>query len=337
MHPRTGPRHYAPMSGQQHLPGYSPTQETEALGLLAVQTYLVRNGFKVTEVNGRFDDGLDLLVSPHDEANVLPAIAGIQVRSGPSHHGLKVGRHERYWREHNLPIFGVVLTEPRAEPPRGGWCDAQTYLKAHPGARSIPTPHPFPDGLAAALHAACERGRGVLAALDIFDTDRRRQATAAAALIPLAADPRVAALLRSRLAELGPRAGHYALYLLLVAEAEGIDTAVPVAAVAQAVEALYEEEIDGYVDLDAFHNGTAAAYNLLKARNADPRRVLDEALRLRSGEPTIMLIAMAVSLAGRGGEALFREALRREPALQQSPDIAAIDEALTEGGYDFSW
>jgi hypothetical protein len=71
------------VSGHQDLPGYSSTQETETLGLLAVQTYLVRHGFKVTEVSGRFDDGLDLLVSPHDEANVLPAIAGIQVRSGP--------------------------------------------------------------------------------------------------------------------------------------------------------------------------------------------------------------------------------------------------------------
>jgi hypothetical protein len=143
--------------------------------------------------------------------------------------------------------------------------------------------------------------------------------------------------IRSRLAELGPRAAHYALYLLLVAETEGIDTAVPVAAVAQAVETLYEKELDGYVDLDAFHDGMATAYRLLKARNLDPRLVLNEALRLHSGEPTILLIAMAVSLAGQGGEALFREALRREPALQQSPEIAAIDEALTEGGYDFSW
>ena len=36
-------RHQAPwqaVSGQRDLPGYSPTQETEALGLLAVQTYL---------------------------------------------------------------------------------------------------------------------------------------------------------------------------------------------------------------------------------------------------------------------------------------------------------
>jgi hypothetical protein len=325
------------VSGQQDLPGYSPTQETETLGLLAVQTYLVRHGFKVTEVAGRFDDGLDLLVSPHDEANVLPAIAGIQVRSGQSHHGLKVGRHERYWREHNLPVFGVVLTDPEAEPPRGGWCDAQTYLKAHPGARSIPTPHPFPDGLAPALHAACERGRSVVAALDLFDADWRRQATAAAALIPLATDPRVAALLRSRLAELGPRAAHYALYLLLVAETKGIDTAVPLAAVAQAVETLYEEEADGDVDLDAFHDGTAAAYRLLEARNAEPNLVLDEALRLRAGEPTILLIAMAVSLAGEGGRALLGEALRQAPALQQSPDIAAIDQALAEGGYDFAW
>jgi hypothetical protein len=111
------------VSGHQDLPGYSSTQETETLGLLAVQAHLVRHGFKVTEV--------------------LPAFAGIQVRSGPSHRGLKVGPHERYWREHNLPVFGVVLTDPEAEPPRGGWCDAQAYLKAHPGPAPFPPRTPF--------------------------------------------------------------------------------------------------------------------------------------------------------------------------------------------------
>lgn len=136
---------------------------------------------------------------------------------------------------------------------------------------------------------------------------------------------------------MGPRATHYALHLLLVAETAGIDTAVPVTAIARAVETLYEEEADGDVDLDAFHDGTAAAYRLLEARNADPSLVVDEALRLHAGEPTIMLIAMAVSLAGEGGQALLGEALRQAPALRQSPDIAAIDQALAEGGYDFAW
>jgi hypothetical protein len=97
------------------------------------------------------------------------------------------------------------------------------------------------------------------------------------------------------------------------------------------------EEIDGDVDLDAFHGGTAAAYRLLETRNADPRLVLEEALRRHAGEPTIMLIAMAVSLAGKGGQALLGEALRQAPALRQSPDLAAIDQALAEGGYDFAW
>jgi Domain of unknown function (DUF4365) len=143
------------VSGYQDLPGYSSAQETETLGLLAVQSYLVRHGFKVTEVSGRFDDGLDLLVSPHDEANVLPAFAGIQVRSGPSHRGLKVGRHERYWREHNLPVFGVVVTEPEAEPPRGGWCDAQTYLKAHPGQLGPPGPHEPPRVWTLLANSSC--------------------------------------------------------------------------------------------------------------------------------------------------------------------------------------
>jgi hypothetical protein len=74
--------HNGGVTARQDLPGYSGNQETEALGLLEVQRYLVTQGFKVTEVAGRFDDGLDLLLSPHDEKNVLPAIAGIQVRSG---------------------------------------------------------------------------------------------------------------------------------------------------------------------------------------------------------------------------------------------------------------
>ena len=50
-----------------------------------------------------------------------------------------------------------------------------------------------------------------------------------------------------------------------------------------------------------------------------------------------MLIAMAVSLAGEEGQALLGEALRQAPALQQSADITAIDQALAEGGYDFGW
>jgi len=122
-------------------------QETEALGLLVVQSYLIRGGFKVTEVNGRFDNGLDLLVSPHDKANVLPAIAGFQIRSGPSHQGLKVGRHESYWRELNLPVFGIVLSDPRSSPPKGSWYDARAYLRVHGDVRVIPTPYHFPESI----------------------------------------------------------------------------------------------------------------------------------------------------------------------------------------------
>lgn len=218
-------------------------------------------------------------------------------------------------------MFGVVLTDPGSEPPVGGWCDAQAYLRVHSGVRSIPTPHPFPDGLADALHAAYDRTRGTLAVLDIFDTDWLRQATAAVALFPLAPDPRVAALLRTRLADLGPRAARYALHLLVIAEAEGIDTAVPLTAIAQAVSTLYEEEVDGHVDLDAFHDGTAAAYSLLEARNPDPHLVLDEALQRCSGEPTVMLIAMAVSLAGDKGGDVLREAFCRAPRLWETPTL----------------
>jgi hypothetical protein len=76
---------------------------------------------------------------------------------------------------------------------------------------------------------------------------------------------------------------------------------------------------------------------LLAARNADPSRVLGQALRQHVGEPSIMLIAMAISLAGKGGQTLLGEALGQAPALQQSPNFAAIDQAVAEGGYDFAW
>ncbi len=180
------------------LPGYRDTQATEALGLVAVETHLVRNGFKVTRVASAFDDGLDLLVSPHDGSNVLPAMAGLQVRAGPSQRGLKVGRHEAYWRDHNLPVFGVVLTDPTPEHPVGGWSDAREYLRRNPRTRTIPTHSAFPGRFAQALLAACDENRSLLSALDLFDSDWRRQATAAAALAPLCTDPRVAQLLGSR-------------------------------------------------------------------------------------------------------------------------------------------
>jgi len=159
-----GAVHNGRVNARRDLPGYSDTQETEVLGLLEVQSYLVRSGFKVTEVSGRFDDGLDLLVSPHNKTNVLPAIAGIQVRSGPAHHGLKVGRHESYWRELNLPVFGIVLSDPRSSPPKGSWCDAQAYLKVHGNVRVIPTPYTYPNGLAEAVHAANEEQRSLAVA-----------------------------------------------------------------------------------------------------------------------------------------------------------------------------
>jgi hypothetical protein len=34
---------------------------------------------------------------------------------------------------------------------------------------------------------------------------------------------------------------------------------------------------------------------------------------------------------------LLEEVLCQAPALHHSPDIAAIDQALAEGGYDFAW
>jgi hypothetical protein len=328
--------HDGGVDGRPDLPGYSSTQETEALGLLEVQRFLVRNGFKVTEISGRFDDGLDLLVSPHDDVNVLPAIAGIQVRSGVSHRCLAVGRHERYWRELNLPVFGVVLADPRSVPPQGHWCDAQAYLRDHADVRTIPTPNRYPVGLVEAIGLANEVRHGLNSVLDIFSNDWRLQAGAIAALVPLASDSRVLEMLRLRLGEFGPSATQYALELLVQAEARNKDSRVSIGQVGRAVETLYEADKDSYFDIDAFHYGTAAAYQILEVRRIDPYDVLDEALKLH-GEAAIMMIAMAVSLAASDGEAILREAIHRVPNLNESPEIAAIASAIADGGYDFSW
>ena len=288
------------MSERRDLPGYSDTQETDALGLLAVQNYLIRHGFKVTEISGRFDDGLDLLVSPHDKTNVLPAIAGIQVRSGPSHKGLKVGRHESYWRELNLPVFGIVLGDPKNNPPNGSWCNAQAYLRLHRHVRVIPTPNRFPEGSTEAIHVANEGQRSLAAVLDVFSPDWQRQAGAVAALVPLISDTRVIEMLRLRLTELGPRATRYALRLLVIAEAEEVDTKISIRQVARAIETLYTTDINSQFNADAFQDGTWAAYDLLVIRNTDPSAVLNEALQGgHFSDAVIILIAMAVSLAWR--------------------------------------
>ncbi len=324
-------------SPRTDLPGYRSTQETERLGLLTVEAHLLRHGFKVTKVEGSFDDGLDLLVAQHDGLNVLPAFAGLQVRSGPSHRGLSVDRHERYWREHNLPVFRVVLSEPAPEHPAGGWCDAKAYLRDHPDARTIPVPQPFPGELAPALHAACEQTRGALSALDVFDDDWKRQATAVVALAALAHDRRVTTMLRSRVGRLGPRATHYALAVLLMAEQAGADTGTQAVEVAAAVLTLFEEEAEGHVDLDAWHDGAALAYRLLKARRSSSAAVLEAALVAPFAESTVLLLAMAISLAEDRGTEVLDAALRARPALAQSPDVAGLADALAENGrIDFS-
>jgi hypothetical protein len=65
--------------------------------------------------------------------------------------------------------------------------------------------------------------------------------------------------------------------------------------------------------------------------------VLDEAFLHHSSEAAIMLISMAVSLAGPDGESILKEALRRKPNLRESPDIIALADSIAEGGYHFSW
>ncbi len=51
----------------------------------------------------------------------------------------------------------------------------------------------------------------------------------------------------------------------------------------------------------------------------------------------MVLLAMAVSLAGGEGEGVLREALKRVPNLAESPDVAELAQAVAEGGYTFSW
>ena len=136
---------------------------------------------------------------------------------------------------------------------------------------------------------------------------------------------------------LGPRATQYALHLLVLAEAEGVDSRITTRQVARAVEILYETDTNGQFDIEAFQDGTWAAYHLLEIRNTDPTAVLNEALQWQSSEAAVMLIAMAVSLADQDGESILQDALRRAPNLGQSPDIIALADAIEEGGYHFSW
>jgi hypothetical protein len=165
-------------------------------------------------------------------------------------------------------VFGVVVTEMEAEPPRGGWCDAQTYLKTPPWS-------PLRPHLAAPSH----RSGGA-------DSSGHR--------------PPVAALLRNLWPSWVPEPPITPCTCCWWPRPRASTPPSRVTAIARTVETLYEEEADGDVDLDAFHDGTAAAYRLLEARTANPSLVVDEALRLHAGQTTIMLIAMAVSLAGEG-------------------------------------
>jgi hypothetical protein len=143
-------------------------------------------------------------------------------------------------------------------------------------------------------------------------------------------------MLRLRLGELGPRATQYALELLVEAEVRGEASHVTAERIGRSVEVLYEADEKGYLDLDAFHYGTSAAYRLLELCSVDPNDVLSAAFNLHS-EGTIMMIAMAVSLAGEDGETILREAVRGRPNLVESPDIDSIASSLEDGGYHFAW
>lgn len=315
-----------------NLPGWSPAQRTEVLGLLAVQEQLTRSGFKWMAVSGQFDDGLDLLVSPHDEHNVLPAVAGIQVKAGTSHgNRLSVGRHQRYWAELNLPVFAVVL-DVESPVVAGGWVDAQAYLREHPGVASVPMTQAFPQGFADALREAAAAQRAEAVALDVFSSDERRQATAVFSLAPLLTDPRVPALLAAGLGGFGSTACHWAVQLLALAAAGPSVSAPPpvgVGALVRAADLMYDFVFD---DFDA---GVLSVYQLLKASSVEPLDLVSRALRQVSGAGAVLVLAMAVSLAGPDGAAVLDAALRQRPNLLESPEVGNLLEVVQEGEYSF--
>lgn len=315
-----------------NLPGWSPTQRTEVLGLLEVEEHLTRAGFKWMPVSGQFDDGLDLLVSPHDDHNVLPAVAGIQVKAGASHRNrLTVGRHQRYWGELNLPVFAVVLDVNGAQV-TGGWVDAQAYLRDHAGVAAIPMTQTFPHGFGDALRAAARHQRAEAVALDVFSDDERRQATAVLSLAPLAGDPRVLKLLAAALGRLGSSACHWAVQLLAFAADHPQAHDLPnlsVEALVRAADLMYDFEFD---DFDA---GVLSVYRLLKFSGVAPHDLASRGLSQASGDGAVLLLAMAVSLAGPDGSEILDAALRQRPNLLENSDVQGLLEVVREGAYSF--
>jgi hypothetical protein len=122
------------------LPGHVPEQyQAERRALRAAESVLVAAGCKVVEVPASFDDGLDLFVALTRGRNVEPHMAAVQVKGGSSHRRrIPMKAHRAYWRDHTLPVFGVVH-----DGERGYWADLAEALKDDANLASVSTTQPL--------------------------------------------------------------------------------------------------------------------------------------------------------------------------------------------------
>ncbi|MCU1616485.1 MAG: hypothetical protein JWO98_4025 [Frankiales bacterium] len=199
------------------LPGHQGEQYlAERRALRAAEDVLLAAGCKVVEVPSTFDDGLDLFVALTNDNSVEPYMAAVQVKGGSSHHRrIAIGNHRIYWRDHTLPVFGVVH-----DGELGYWADLTQTLNDEtvnketqnngPGA-SVATTEPLDMSFPAAVREACERRHAIRDLLDLLSDDVTRQVTAVVAARSLPRDPRVARLLRMRLTQLHRAATSLAL------------------------------------------------------------------------------------------------------------------------------
>ncbi len=89
------------------------------------------------------------------------------------------------------------------------------------------------------------------------------------------------------------------------------------------MDSLFKYEVGIGVDLDAWHDGTDVAYRLLEMRRPAASDVLNAALSASFAESTVLLLAMAVSLAGleaRVCSAMLSGASPTSPRTRMSPN-----------------
>lgn len=311
------------------LPRTRSTEDVEEEALEATRRMLRETGFVSTEVPHRFDYGLDILASPHDGENVLPAIAGIQVRGRSSETtSIRVQHHGKYWRELNLPVFGVLVSDgvPR-------WVDIQAYLRAHPSATTIPASNSM-DSFGQELRRVSEEARVsslVTKNLGKID-DSKAQATSVVSLRALHDDPDIATILRCMLPALQPVACRMALEHLASLPRD-VRWAPPFGAsdIAQVLTHLHEYQFDDSEwndDADVLLFGCHYLYGLLVATGVPLRTVLDAALLTWDVEVSwvaaFMAIGMATDAKDESPAYLMTEILERRPDLARHPDFAEI-------------